>query len=215
MYTQMLNNINRIKIGDCSICGENTFLLPEYNLKNDKPNPWDNYVCIRGEECTVIVKDFFDELENEVFDRMNNIYNVFKYQGILPEFAIEQIVYNDAVAHFAIILINKKQILDKILNNNYNLGYCWDCGKYGLVRKVDACVHDMNNECCVKFICDSYCCYICPNKHWNEVSSEVYDISCYCKAIIDMKPNNGDGSPFGGFSWWGISPDEHYRRYGY
>ena len=120
-------------------------------------------------------------------------------------------------------------ILDMITTNNYNLesnlciilkiestdntakkikkikyGVCEDCSQITILRREDACMD--GNECCIKYICMDDCIGICKNGHVIPYYNSGYsnDFNCdICSELINVHNK-----------WWGLSPDEHIKKYG-
>ena len=91
-------------------------------------------------------------------------------------------------------------------NENYDVyyGICEDCKTLNKLEWKTACAD--GNYCCMKLVCNEECAVYCNTGHINYYYNfgDSITIECnVCKEIINPH-----------CTWWGLSIEEHERRYG-
>lgn len=151
-----------------------------------------------------IIEDYIDDKELRLVN--HNFYDMLK---VFPKKISE--CHN---CHKK--MINKKSIhLWKGCIYCLEKGICGECGRYNNLSEEEACA-DYN--CCFKYICYDECKYIC------EICKNVYND---CEQVFVLEDNkeesykkfvcnncNKDESLTCPKLWWGLSPEEYWKKYG-
>ena len=91
-------------------------------------------------------------------------------------------------------------------NNDYDIyfGFCEDCNTLNKLQWKEACAD--GNNCCMKLICCDTCEVYCTSGHLNYYYNFGDSIIIECEVCNEsIQPN---------CTWWGLSIEEHERRYG-
>ena len=91
-------------------------------------------------------------------------------------------------------------------NENYDVhfGFCEDCKFLNKLQWTSACADGYN--CCMKLICHDECAVYCSAGHIN------YYYNCGDSITLECEICKESINPH--CTWWGLSIEEHDRRYG-
>ena len=89
-------------------------------------------------------------------------------------------------------------------NNDVYYGICEDCKSLNKLQWKEACAD--GNYCCMKLVCNEECAVYCTSGHLNYYYNFGDSITVECEVCNEsIQPN---------CTWWGLSIEEHNRRYG-
>ena len=104
---------------------------------------------------------------------------------------------------------------ESVTHERSTITKCDDCGRITEdLKQTSACPEDVfghHGECCTKRVCSDKCMFMCesclkpsPYTHY-DIDGWYSPYTCgFCQKTITPK-----------FTWFGITPEEHLRRYGY
>lgn len=99
------------------------------------------------------------------------------------------------------------------------MNYCYDCGCQGELVDVPACA---DFDCCYKQVCKGECTFKCSKCEKKIQSSEGQQVVSgndkviiHCNECLDTKNYIYRTSVYGIPVWYGISEEEHFKRYCY
>lgn len=89
-------------------------------------------------------------------------------------------------------------------NHDIYYGFCEDCNSLNKLKWRDGCAD--GRFCCAKLVCHDECAAYCSAGHVNYYLTFEDSITIECETCQELiKPH---------IRWWGISVEEHERRYG-
>ena len=111
-----------------------------------------------------------------------------------------------------------KKEQDKEDDEKWN--YCQDCGRYNHLYEAPACADGTVGYglCCIKYVCQKGCKFLCQNNHWNKIyENEPHLTKCNnCGVEMDLciVSDYEYRGPYNlGLCWWGMLSKEWLRRY--
>jgi hypothetical protein len=106
--------------------------------------------------------------------------------------------------NYQVSLVNIQIWKSECKRENIYYGFCEDCNQLAKLHWEDACMD--GNDCCLKLICIDECIVYCSKGHLNTYPNYRYNdcIECFkCNETVKIHQ-----------IWWGLTPEEHIRRYG-